>query len=279
MARPTRKNLTGRDNAFLLIDIALLLVGLYLIFEGLSSSLSHSTSNLLLGIGISLAGSSIIAGLQLAHAIATRHEPEANIKTQPPTVLTNGVKTDAGLDVIPRYSQLEVGSLIQKARREVLIFVVSGLNVLTPQVQEAIFGKLRNPQDKCKIRMLALDAQAAASLVRARIAMMNIDDVEQHISKYRAELRFTHTFARRVTKLDPTNSRFDIRFYSKLPTVFFLLIDDIMYVSFILSQPVAACPALRINTLRYPELAGAFVDHFEHYWATSKSCHDDRLDQ
>lgn len=258
-----RKGMSGLDNVFVLLDAILFLVGLFLLILGFATT-DPTWKNVLLGSGTSLLIGAVIAGVQLVHSILAKIRESGSGADSPLTVQPPDV------EIVRRYSEIDVARLIRDAQREVSVFVVSGRHMLSPQVRDVISEKIRRPGNECKIRVLALDSQNGEQFVRARGLMMNLPGVTLHAPNYQADLRTARLYARQITDQDPTHSSFDMRFYDKLPTTFFLIVDDVLYVSFLLSQPVSACPVVKIQRNRHPELAKAFSDHFDHYWNNTR---------
>ncbi len=158
--------------------------------------------------------------------------------------------------------------------------VVSGRHILTKTMKEVIEKKIKDENDDCEIRILALDARSKPEFVDARGEMLlssqGVSDhskgsEEGHVSKYEEDLRGARVYARKLGKLDPSRKKFEMRLYSIMPTTFFVLVDDFLYVTFLLSEPVERCPMFRINRTANPDVFRTFASHFDHYWDTAKS--------
>ena len=71
--------------------------------------------------------------------------------------------------------------------------------------------------------------------------------------------------------MDPAHDIVDIRFYEMLPTSFFIISDDRLYISFLLSKPVAECAAIEIDGSAHSKILNDFLAHFNFYWKESRS--------
>jgi len=89
---------------------------------------------------------------------------------------------------------------------------------------------------------------------------------------YEQDFDTVREYSAQVTIEDPTRERFDVRFYSHMPTAYFYIIDGVLYISFLLSKPISSSPLIIVKPIGSESLAviSAFRSHFEHYWKSSR---------
>jgi 8-oxo-dGTP pyrophosphatase MutT (NUDIX family) len=181
--------------------------------------------------------------------------------------LAAGGTVESTIGVLDQYSDLTLNEIIRGARTKLLMFAVSSRNFLNPQTFEIIKAKVKNEADTCKIQMLCLNPYDADHFVRFRSAMMNI---KNQFNDYEGDLKRARELSRQVALTDPEHKFFDVRFYAHMPTTFFVIADDVLYVTFLLSRPVSECPVFRVDLKSHPRIAKRFEDHFSHYWNESR---------
>ncbi|GEM_PF-5852142 len=165
------------------------------------------------------------------------------------------------------FAGIDLAHLIKDAKERVKFFLVSGRHLFTPQMAVIITKKIENQNDKCKISILAMDSMGERNFVKDRDAMMDIAGVRHH---YSHDLTNAREVARQLSEIDPEHKKFDMRFYTRLPTTFFVIIDNRLYISFLLCKPVSECPVFEIDLLAHSELGKAFLNHFDFYWEQSR---------
>lgn len=172
-----------------------------------------------------------------------------------------------GVEVLPPYADLELQKIFRDARRRVDCLVLSGRNLFSPAVFETLRERIVAPESEFKVRILAMDVYSEGHFFERRKEMMG-----SGLSKvnYERDLDTAREHARNLAILDPEHKRFDVRFYHLMPTQYFFLVDDIMYLTFVLSTPVGRCPVIKLDVSRNAELRDAFESHFEHYWDSSR---------
>jgi len=261
---------TAVDVATFLVTVVAFFVGIIILIVGLGHEPSQKdavddTRAVLITIGVTVATGALFLGLQQWYYVRRRLEQKrqevvrlhADLEKAPSRITT-------GIEVYAQFSDLEVQEIIHQARRELRMFVVSGRHVLSPNTRAIVIKKLQDPTDHCQIRVLAMDGFGPFVVPRSEM----IDMPAHH--DYRGDLTTARVYAREITDLDPEHSKFDMRFYTKLPTTFFFVADDSLYVTFLLSKPVAECPVFVINRRAHPEIAARFDDHFRFYWDKSR---------
>ena len=246
--------------ATVIVCVALILTGVFLILLDLNDA---KTDTQVFAAGLTIIISAVFLGI--AEWLAFQRSRDGETAVPAP-----GVQGSAPSPILAfeHFSEISISSVINSARRELRVFVVSGRHVLNPQVKELISGKIRDPADSCRIEVLALNSLAEDSaFVRFRDDMMNLADREHN---YASDLSAARLMSRQIAALDPAHEKFDMRFYSKMPTTFFLIADGTLYVSFLLSKTVGSSPAFVVRGDERPEIVKAFEDHFTFYWDTSR---------
>lgn len=177
-------------------------------------------------------------------------------------------RTPDGIVIYKTFADINLADFVRQAKRIVRFFAVSGRHLFVdPRMREIISNKLLDPKDRCRFEILVIDTTRAGNFVTARDNMMALS-IPHH--DYKADIINAREFLKGITSHDPERAGIDVRFYSLLPTTFFFIIDDTLFVSFLLTNPVATCPVCEVDMVRHPDIATRFAEHFSHYWERSK---------
>lgn len=180
---------------------------------------------------------------------------------------TAPIDSSASIEVLPPYADLELQKIFRDAKERVECLVLSGRNLFSPAVFETLRERILSPEGGFKVRILAMDVYSDGHFLEHRKEMMG-----SGLSKvnYSRDLDSARDHARNLAQLDPEHKRFDVRFYNLMPTQFYLMVDDFLYLTFVLSTPVGRCPVIKMDLSAHGEARESFEGHFEHYWRTSR---------
>jgi 8-oxo-dGTP pyrophosphatase MutT (NUDIX family) len=172
-----------------------------------------------------------------------------------------------GVEVLPPYADLELQKIFRDASDRIDCLVLSGRNLFSPAVFETMRERIEEQDQGSKVRILAMDVYSDGHFLEHRKEMMGSGLSRNN---YARDLDAARENAKNLALLDPEHKKFDVRFYNLMPTQFYYLVDNVLYLTFVLSTPVGRCPVIKIDLTKHPELGKTFSDHFEHYWSSSR---------
>lgn len=250
------------------ISIITILVGALLLIVPFTTifSLSETLKGVLIGVAVGI----IANGITLFVQNKTEQKSIATIKDLRKEIFNISTlphKIAKGIMVYDQFSKIDVTEIISNSKRELKMFVVSGRHIMSPQNLNQIIEKIKDSRDNCKMQVLCLDSISDENFVKARNEMMDLPGVYY---SYDRDMQTAREYARQITKEDPEHKHFDIRFYKKLPTTFFIISDNSLYITFLLSKPVSQAPVFKIDISLHPNIAIQFQKHFKYYWNTSR---------
>jgi hypothetical protein len=259
---------------------------------------SGSTANLLIALGVTLAVSSFGLLGQVFYTVARERQTipkevstESNPSQEKAANLTDDKSTTSDTTAGSRAPEIlspiyttscrlyravsaapSKSELVSNAREEILAMVVSGRNFFQPQLYNTILEKITNPADRTNIRLLALNHFSASHFVQARSDMMDMRRGLEFQPVYEHDFTTMREYSAQVTIEDPARDRFDVRFYSHMPTTYFYIVDGVLHLSFLLSKPIMSSPYIRVSPVDDESRAviSTFRSHFEHYWNSAR---------
>jgi 8-oxo-dGTP pyrophosphatase MutT (NUDIX family) len=213
-------------------------------------------------------GAGVIANAVFFYFVRRDQADEAAAQKRSSTSEASGVRLRRGIKLHEKYSHLDLTKLLKGSKRRFKAFTVSGRNfLLAPPMLALIMEKIRDRSSQCRIEVLSLDQFGDRDFVASRREMMNTPG---RYNPYDADFHRSRESARQITDTDPQHAKFDMRFYNLLPTTFFIFADDTLYITFLLSKPVAECPVFEVDCNLFPNIARLFEDHFDFYWKESR---------
>ena len=171
------------------------------------------------------------------------------------------------IDVLSSFKHLELQKIFRDAKDRVDCLVLSGRNLFSPAVVATLRERIENQNQLCKVRILAMDDYSEGHFVSDRKEMMGIDHFRIN---YERDFDGAREHAKNLADLDPEHKKFDVRFYNLMPTQFYFIVDNFLYLSFVLSTPMAQCPVLKFDLSIHTDMAHTFSKHFDHYWESSR---------
>jgi 8-oxo-dGTP pyrophosphatase MutT (NUDIX family) len=287
------------DYLAMILVVGLGMGSLALIVAGFN--VEGNTANLLIALGVTVWVASLFYVVQQLNTVATRPaDPTANTSTTLPSreanlgdgpreadVTLGELLADAGpasspsiLSGVRTHIRIyraasaapQATELIARARKEVLAMVVSGRNFFQPQLHDVILKKMHDAADETVFRILALNHFSGDEFLDARTNMMDMRRGPEFRPVYEKDFETVREYSAQVTMEDPTRERFDIRFYDLMPTVYFYIVDGVLFLGSLLSKPVASSPMIVIEPTDEDNQAvvSAYRSHFDHYWSSSR---------
>lgn len=174
----------------------------------------------------------------------------------------------ATVRVIDNFSSLNLLDVISRAQRRLLFFTVSGRNIWSSPQMVNEFRNLIFNNRRIQVKFLGLNQYADNDFPTQRRQMM---DTPGRYNPYDSDFIRARESARQITDTDPAHNVIDIRFYELLPTTFFIISDERLYISFLLSKPVAECPVIEVDGTCHRKVFQDFLNHFNFYWEESRS--------
>ena len=171
------------------------------------------------------------------------------------------------VDILSSFSHLELQKIFRDATDRVDCLVLSGRNLFSTSVVAALRERIENSSQLCTVRILAMDDYSEGHFVDDRKEMMGIDHFRNN---YERDFEGARENAKNLADLDPEHKKFDVRFYNLMPTQFYFIVDNFLYLSFVLSTPIAQCPVLKFDLSIHKDMAHTFSKHFNHYWDSSR---------
>jgi len=238
-----------------------------------------NAANLLIALGATTLIGCMGAAGQLIYRIASRLElspvnpdpatagPSGTPNPQPAEAATQSVRLFRSSAASPNPNEL-----VAAASDEVMAMVVSGRNFLQPQLLDTIQEKVGSSTDSCRIRLLALNHLTCEDFLTARSAMMDMRRSGPFEATYRHDFETIREYCAQITVDDPERSSFDVRYYDKLPTSYFYIIDGILYLCGLLSKPIASSPLIIVTPAdeESKALISSYRSHFEYYWDSAR---------
>ncbi len=241
-----------------------LLLAILLIFASRTDFLPFSWSPSTFAAGLGLL-TSVVATF-LFEFVRSRTSSSEQPVTRPEDVDT--AQPNQPVKVLDNSASLDLMDIIANTRQRLLFFTVSGRNIImNPQIVHE-FGRVIKERRRISIRFLCVNQYADNDYPAQRKRMMNTPG---RFNPYETDFNRAREVTRQITNLDPAHTTFDIRFYDMLPTTFFIISDNKLYVSFLMSKPVAECPLVEIDGAVHPTILKVFEDHFDFYWSQSRS--------
>lgn len=167
-----------------------------------------------------------------------------------------------------QFADISVTEIIKSAKYRLYFFTMSGRNIISPRVKEQFTQIIKDNSRNIKIKFLCLNRYGDHQYVKQRIDMMSNTI---RFRDYNKDFGMSRDITREITNADPAHDVFDIRFYNMLPTTFFIICDERLYISFQLSTPVASCPVIELDGSVHMRVKKVFEDHFDFYWEKSYS--------
>ncbi len=171
------------------------------------------------------------------------------------------------VDTLSSFSYIELQKIFRDATFRVDCLVLSGRNLFSTSVVTALKERIENSNQLCTVRILAMDDYSEGHFVNDRKDMMGIGHFR---NDYKRDLDGAREHAKNLADLDPEHKKFDVRFYNLMPTQFYFIVDNFLYLSFVLSIPISQCPVLIFDLSIHTDMAHTFSKHFNHYWESSR---------